>query len=275
MLDKCVKLKTDKFSVDTCGTGADRSGSFNISTAAAFVAAGAGVSIAKHGNRSITSKSGSSEVLKELGVKIDAKTEVMEKAVNTAGICFMFAPQYHPAMKYVMTVRKELTVRTIFNILGPLTNPAGAKGRVFGVFSGDLLDLLAEVLLHTGVTRAFILHSEDGMDEISLSAPTTIVELKDGKTWKYTFQPEDVGIKKALLSDLKGEGPVENAKIIIDIFRGAKGPRRDVVVLNAAAAIIAGGLAEDMVTAVKIAEKSIDSGSAMEKLEMLRKISNE
>ncbi len=275
MLEKCVKIKADKYCVDTCGTGGDMSGTFNISTAAAFVAAGAGVTIAKHGNRSITSKSGSSDVLTELGVRIDASPAIMKRAINQVGIGFLFAPLYHPAMKYVMPVRRELKVRTVFNILGPLTNPARAEGRVLGVFSDKLLDPLADVLLRIGVKRAFVLHGADGLDEISLCGETTVVEVKDGKTWKYVIKPEDFGMKRAVASDLAGEGPRENAVMILEILKGMKGPKRDVVLINAAAAIVAGNLAKDMTEGIMLAAKSIDSGAALEKLEKLKIISNE
>jgi anthranilate phosphoribosyltransferase len=209
-----------------------------------------------------------------LGVKVDIPSSLTEEAINTIGIGFMFAPLYHPAMKYVMPARKELKVRTVFNILGPITNPARAEGRVLGVFSESLLDHLAEVLLHTGVKRAFVLHGADGLDEISLCAPTSVVEVRDGRIWKYCLNPEDYGFDLAAPEALAGEGPIENAKMILDILSGMPGPRRNVVLLNAAAAIVAGGGAEDLKKGLVLAANSIDSGAAMRKLEELKIITN-
>ena len=259
--------------VDTCGTGGAAVKTFNISTAAALVAAGAGVHIAKHGNRGITSKCGSADVLAELGVNIEAGPDIVARCIKEAGIGFMFAPKYHPAMKYVQPVRKTLGFRTVFNFLGPLANPAGAQAQVMGVADQGLMPVVAEALNLLGVRHAIIVHS-DGLDEISTMGPTQIMELKAGKLIKWTLKPGDFGIKTTTLESLSGGDAKYNAEIVKNILSGKdKGPRKDIVVLNAAAAIMAGGLASDFASAVRIAEQSIESGSAMRRLEMLVRIS--
>ena len=274
MLDKSVRIRIGKPCLDTCGTGGDHSGTFNISTAAAFVASGAGVVVAKHGNRSVTSSCGSSEVFQELGVNINARPHIMEKAINDVGIGFLFAPLYHPAMKFVGNVRKELGVRTMFNILGPLSNPARAEGRVLGVFDESLLDIMPAILAKTGVKRAFVLRSRDGLDEISLNAETRMMFLNEGEVKEMILDPVRLGFKPADPASLKGKGASVNAGIIRSILEGQRSAARDITVLNASAAIVIAGLASGFEEAIGLAERSIDSGKAMEKLEMLKIVSN-
>lgn len=255
--------------VDTCGTGGDSLGTFNISTTAAFVVAGAGVPVAKHGNRSITSKCGSADVLAELGVNLEAPPEVMEECIHQVGIGFLFAPKLHPAMKHAMGPRKELGFRTIFNLLGPLSNPAGAKCQVLGVFAPELTEMFAEVLKRLGSRRVFVVHGQDGMDEITVTGTTRISELRDGTVRTYNFDPLCVMEDYADLSTLAGGDAKTNAAITRAILEGEKGPRRDIVCLNAAAGLIAGGKAADFVDGFAVAGRSIDSGNALKALEGL------
>jgi anthranilate phosphoribosyltransferase len=271
----CIKIDTgiDNL-VDTCGTGGASVKTFNISTASAIVAAGAGVHIAKHGNRAITSKCGSADVLAELGVNIEAGPDIVAKCIKEAGIGFIFAPKYHPAMKYVQPVRKSLGFRTVFNILGPLANPAGAQGQVMGVPEIDLMPIVAEAQHLLGVKHAMIVHS-DGLDEISTMGTTKIMQLKAGKITESTLNPADYGIKKASLDDLKGSDAKGNAQTVRNLISGKEaGNKKDIVVLNAAAAIIVGGLADDFASAIKIAEKAIETGKAIRHLEKLVAVSN-
>jgi anthranilate phosphoribosyltransferase len=271
----CVKVApgVDNL-VDTCGTGGASVKTFNISTASAIVAAGAGVHVAKHGNRAITSRCGSADVLAELGVKIEAGPDIVGRCIKEAGIGFMFAPKYHPAMKYVQPVRKSLGFRTVFNILGPLANPANAAGQVMGVPEAGLMPIVAEALYLLGVKRAMIVHS-DGLDEISTMGPTKIMQLRAGKITESTFNPADYGIKKASLDDLKGGDAKTNAETVRNILNGKEtGKKKDIVVLNAAAAIIVGGLADDFAQAIEFAQKSIETGKAMKCLEKLVAVSN-
>ncbi len=256
--------------VDTCGTGGDSAGTINISTAASFVAAGAGVKVAKHGNRSITSKSGSADVLEELGIRIDLLPDDSARCLEECGMTFMFAQKYHPAFKYIGEARRELGFRTVFNMLGPLLNPAGAKRQVMGVFDGSLTEKIAGVLRMLGSKRALIVHGMDGLDEISLTDRTRITELRDGWIRTYTFDPRQYGFEFCTMSDLKGGSPADNAAVLINILRGEKGPKRDVVILNAAAAIIASGMKDTFEDALVLAEKSLDSGSALEVYEKLK-----
>lgn len=259
--------------VDTCGTGGAAVKTFNISTAAALVAAGAGIHIAKHGNRGITSKCGSADVLAELGVNIEAGPDIVARCIRQAGIGFMFAPKYHPAMKYVQPVRKTLGFRTVFNILGPLANPAGAQAQVMGVADESLMPVVAETLNLLDVRRAIIVHSS-GLDEISTMEPTKITELNAGKLTKWTLNPSDFGIKTTTLESLSGGDAKYNAEIVKNVLTGKdKGPRKDIVVLNAAAAIMVGGLAKDFPAAVGMAGRAIENGEAMNRLEMLVRIS--
>lgn len=260
--------------VDTCGTGGDDSGSFNISTAAALVTAGAGVPVAKHGNRGITSGCGSADVLKALGVDLEIQPEQVEECIREAGIGFLFAPKLHPAMKHAMGPRKELGVRTIFNMLGPLTNPAGAKGQIIGVFDPKLTEPFAKVLQLLGSRRAFIVHGHDGMDEITVTADTRISELVDGTVKTYEFDPLRYIDDYAESTALKGGNPETNASMIRDVLAGTKGAPRDIVCLNAAAAIVAGGKADRFEDGWDLARASIDDGKAGAALEKLIACSN-
>lgn len=255
--------------VDTCGTGGDSLNTFNVSTTAAFVVAGCGVRVAKHGNRAISSKCGSADLLAELGVNIEVNPEVVEDCIREAGIGFLFAPKLHPAMKHAMPARKELGVRTIFNILGPLTNPAGAKGQIIGVFAPELTEPLANVLKLLGSKRAFVVHGKDGMDEITTTTTTRISELNDGQVRTYEFNPLEYIKSYTELSDIAGGTPSYNADITKRVLAGEKGPCRDLVCLNAAAAIVAGGRAVDMREGWKRAQESIDRGMAREALEKM------
>jgi anthranilate phosphoribosyltransferase len=255
--------------VDTCGTGGDARGTFNISTASAFVVAGAGVRVAKHGNRSLSSKCGSADVMETLGVRISLPTAVLARCLEEVGIAFLFAPAMHSAMKYVQPARRELRLRTIFNLLGPLTNPARASAQVVGVYSLGLVEKLAEALSMLGVHRALVVHGLDGLDEITITGPTRIAEVREGNVRSYEVTPEEFGIKRATLEELSGGDAAANAAIIRDILAGKKSPRRDVVLLNAAAALVAAGKTEHLVDALPLAARSIDSGAAAEKLDAL------
>jgi anthranilate phosphoribosyltransferase len=255
--------------VDTCGTGGDSLGTFNISTTAAFVVAGAGVPVAKHGNRSMTSKCGSADVLAELGVNLDVSPDIMEECIHEVGIGFLFAPKLHPAMKHAMGPRRELGFRTIFNLLGPLANPAGARCQVLGVFAPELTEMFAEVLKHLGSQRVFVVHGQDGMDEITITGTTRISELRDGTIRTYNFDPLTVMDDYADIATLIGGDPKQNAVITRSILEGEKGPRRDIVCLNAAAGLIAGGKAADFIEGFCLAGKTIDSGAAWRTLEGL------
>lgn len=260
--------------VDTCGTGGDESMTFNISTASAFVAAGCGVCVAKHGNRSVSSKSGSADVLASLGVNIEAEIARVEECLKEAGIGFLFAPMLHGAMKYAAPVRREIGIRTIFNILGPLTNPAGATRQVIGVYDPLLTDTLAKVLFNLGSRHAFIVAGEDGLDEITLTDETRVTELKDGLIKTYHIKPEDFGFERCAPADLKGGDPEVNAGIIRDILDGKKGPQRDVVILNSAAAVVASGMVEGFKEGIALSRGAIDSGEAAKKLDRLKEITN-
>jgi anthranilate phosphoribosyltransferase len=259
--------------VDTCGTGGDQQHTFNISTTVAFVVAGAGVSVAKHGNRSVSSKSGSADVLEALGIRIDLAPAEVEKAIEDIGIGFMFAPNFHGAMKHAVGPRREIGVRTVFNILGPLTNPAGATAQVLGVYDPDLTEVMAYVLGNLGIKHALVVHGHDGLDELSNTGESKISELKDGKVTTYTLIPEECRVKRTSIDMLKGGSAEDNAKITLEVLKGAKSPRRDIVLINAAAALIAADKAESFEDGVKTAAKSIDSGNASAKLEALREFS--
>ena len=275
MREKVTKIETSAdLLVDTCGTGGDGAHTFNISTTAAFVAAGAGLHIAKHGNRSVSSKSGSADVLKALGVNIEADVATVAKCVDEVGIGFLFAPMLHPAMKYAIGPRREIGIRTIFNILGPLTNPAGARVQLLGVYDPALTANLAHVLKNLGSDHVFVVHGADGLDEITITDKTYVAELVDGQVRSYVTDPEAFGISRADISSLIGGSAEENAQITLDILNGERGARRDIVLLNSAAAIVAGGLAANLVEGIQLAAESIDSGKALEKLELLKKASN-
>ena len=265
---------TDDALIDTSGTGGDASGTFNISTATAFVTAGAGVRVAKHGNRSISSKCGSADVVEALGLNIQLTPEKAAQCLREAGICFLYAPNLHPAMKQVQVVRRELRMRTIFNLLGPLTNPARASGQVVGVYSLELVEKLAEALSMLGLRRAVVVHGLDGLDEITITGPTRIAEAREGVVKSYEVEPEEFGMQRASLQDIAGGDAKQNAEIIRAILRGEQSPCRDVVVLNAAAALVASGRVDHLSDAIPIAQKSIDSGSATEKLSALIRLSS-
>jgi anthranilate phosphoribosyltransferase len=260
--------------VDTCGTGGDSCDTFNISTTSALVVAGAGVPVAKHGNRAISSKCGSADVLAALGVNLDVPPEVEEEAIREAGIGFLFAPGLHPAMKYAMPPRKEMGVRTVFNMLGPLTNPAGAKYQIIGVFSPELTEPFANVLRLLGSKRAFIVHGHDGMDEMTTTTATRVSELVDGQVKTYDFDPLELLEDYADPADLAGGDAEANAAITRSILEGRKGAPRDIVCLNAGAAIVAGGKAANLKEGFVKAEESIDSGGALKALEALVEVTN-
>jgi len=257
--------------VDTCGTGGDTSGTLNISTAAALVAAGAGAPVAKHGNRSVSSKCGSADVMEALGVKLSLPPDRLNACLNEVGIAFLYAPALHSAMKFVQTARRELKVRTVFNVLGPLTNPARAAAQVVGVYSVDLVDKLAEALSMLGLRRALVVHGNDGLDEITISTTTRIAELRDGQVRTYEVSPEEFGLRRAPLSEIAGGDAATNAAIVRRILRGEKSARRDVVLLNAAAALVASGGYDSLASAMPVAAEAIDSGAALAKLEALAK----
>ena len=270
MRELASKVDVDKnHLVDTCGTGGDSSGSFNISTASAIVVAAAGGKVAKHGNRSISSKSGSADVLETAGVNLEISPEQVASCVNEIGVGFMFAPLHHSAMKHAIGPRREMAVRTIFNVLGPLTNPAGAPNQVLGVFSKDLVEPLAHVLKRLGSNHVLVVHAEDGMDEISIATPTFVAELNDGVVTTYTIQPEDFGMSRADLEQIRATDSAHSLEIIKGIFNNTDGPAKDIVCLNAGAAIYAAGLAASLAEGVKKAQDVIASGAVAEKLEQL------
>lgn len=274
MRDKAAHIKAPEGVLDTCGTGGDMSHTFNISTTTAFVVAAAGVPVAKHGNRAVSSKSGSADVLEALGIKIDLPPEKVEKCLFETGFGFLFAPLFHPAMKYAVGPRREMGIRTIFNILGPLTNPADAKRQVVGVFSSKLTDTLAKVLGNLGAEDAMVVHGEDGLDEITISDGTKVSRFFNGKVEDMYLAPEDFGLERGGTSDLLGGDKDENARITVSILSGEKGPKRDVVLLNSAAAIAVSGRVQDLLQAFELAKESIDSGKALKKLEGIKKVSN-
>jgi anthranilate phosphoribosyltransferase len=255
--------------IDTCGTGGDTSGTFNISTATAFVVAGAGVRVAKHGNRSVTSKCGSADVMEALGVNINLPPAQIAACLEQVGIAFLFAPALHSAMKHVQTARRELRLRTVFNLLGPLTNPARATCQVVGVYSADLVEKLAEALSMLGLRRALVVHGGDGLDEITITGPTRIAEVREGQVHSYEVTPEEFGLQRATLDDISGGDAAGNAALIRDVLSGKKSARRDVVLLNAAAALVAAGRADHLREAVPLAAAAIDSGAALAKLQAL------
>lgn len=270
MRRKALRIQTSAQTVvDTCGTGGDGALTFNISTTTAFVVAGCGVTVAKHGNRSVTSQCGSADVLETLGVKLDTEPEIVEEAVQDIGIGFLFAPLYHGAMRYAAQARKEIGLRSIFNMLGPLTNPASANCQLIGVYAPELTEMFAQALQLLEVKRAFVVHGHDGLDEISVCAPTRVSELNDGLIRTYDIVPEKFFSTLADPADLKGGNPEENAQITLNILKGEKGPKRDIVLLNAAAALVAADKALDFQEGIQVAEKAIDDGAALAKLEAL------
>jgi len=272
MRAKAVHVLANGPVVDTCGTGGDGSGTFNISTATAFVAAAA-LKVAKHGNRAMSSQCGSADVLEALGVRIELNAEQVKKCLDTAGIGFMFAPAFHPAMKFAAAPRREIGIRTVFNILGPLTNPARATAQVLGVAEENMLEKMANVLGSLGCQHALVVHGDDGLDEITISDSTQIAELKNGAVKRYAVRPEDFGLKRAPASSLKGGTAQDNAALLRRILAGELSPARDIVLLNAAAVLLAGDKIANLKEGVKLAGELIDSGEAQAKLEQLIKVS--
>jgi anthranilate phosphoribosyltransferase len=273
--DHMVNVDRDEINVedetilDTCGTGGDATNTFNVSTACAFVAAGAGVSVAKHGNRAVSSLCGSADVIENLGVKLDITSSDVERCIKEVGIGFLYAPIFHGAMRYAAGPRQEIGVRTIFNLLGPLTNPAGASAQVLGVYDPTLTEKIAHVLKRLGSREAFVVCGEGTLDEISTCGPTRISHLKNGEVRTFDLTPEEVGLRRATPEAIKGGNAIENAQIIREILNGQQGPKRDIVLLNAAAAFMAVGLDSNFKEGIERAKISIDSGQAKEKLEQL------
>jgi anthranilate phosphoribosyltransferase len=260
--------------VDTCGTGGDTSGTFNISTATALTVAGAGVRVAKHGNRSVSSRCGSADVMEVLGVNITLPPARVAACLEEVGIAFLFAPAMHSAMKYVQPARRELRLRTVFNLLGPLTNPARASAQVVGVYSAELVEKLAQALCMLGLERGFVVHGRDGLDEITITGPTLVAEIRCGRVHAYDIAPEDFAIKRGSLADISGGDVQANADIIQELLAGKRSPRRDVVLLNSAAALVAAGRSDSMADALPLASAALDSGAARAKLEALVRFTN-
>jgi anthranilate phosphoribosyltransferase len=260
--------------VDTCGTGGDGAHTFNISTAAAFIAAGAGVKVAKHGNRAASSQCGSADVLEELGVNLNLSPEQVARCIDEVGIGFLFARSFHPAMRHAAPVRSELGVRTVFNLLGPLTNPAGATRQVLGVFDAQWVEPIAHVLKNLGAERAFVVHGAGGLDEISTLGETHVAEVGQDTILSYTIAPEEFDIQRAMPDDLRGGTPQQNAEIVLECLDAVPNPRRDIALLNATAAIVAAGLAEDLKEGLERAQQSVNSGAARETLEALIALSH-
>jgi anthranilate phosphoribosyltransferase len=270
MRESAIPVKPNRNQlVDTCGTGGDGSGTFNISTTVAFLAAGAGLAVAKHGNRSVSSRCGSADLLQALGVNLELTPEQVAKCIDEVGIGFLFAPKLHPAMKYALAPRQEIGLRTIFNILGPLSNPAQAKRQLLGVYHSDLTELMAEVLLALGAEHAFVVHGADALDELSVTGQNKISRLHNGHIETYYLDPQDLGLPRAKLSDLAGGSVEDNAAITKALLAGKDGPKRDVILLNAAAVLIAGGKASSFSEGLKLAAEAIDNGSAQRKLHQL------
>ena len=274
MRAKMLGVKAPADAVDVVGTGGDASGSYNISTCAAFVVAGAGTPVAKHGNRALSSKSGAADVLQALGVNIELNASQVGACIREAGIGFMFAPAHHPAMKNVGPTRVELGTRTIFNLLGPLSNPAGVKRQMIGTFSRQWVEPMAQVLKNLGSESIWVVHGSDGLDEITTAGPTSVAELKDGEIRAFEIAPEDAGLKRAKPEDLRGGDADHNAKALLDVLKGKPGPFRDVAIFNAAAALVVAGKAKDLKDGAAIAAKAIDSGEAEGRLDRLIAVSN-
>ncbi|WP_428409292.1 anthranilate phosphoribosyltransferase [Hyphococcus sp.] len=274
MRDHALKVDAPDDVIDTCGTGGDGAGTYNISTAAALIAAGCGVKVAKHGNKALSSKSGSSEVLEALGVRLDIPPEKIVRCIEDANVGFMFAALHHKAVGHVAAARKALGVRTMFNVLGPLSNPAGAKRQVMGVFARDLVRPIAEVMPHLGVTRAWVVHGSDGLDELTTTGATHVAELKDGLVSEFEVTPEDAGLSRAKAADLEGGDPSENAAALWRLLEGEQSAYRDISVLNAASALIVADKAENLNQAARMAEQAIDSGAAKAALSELVEVSN-
>jgi len=260
--------------LDTCGTGGDKSGTFNVSTIVAFVASGCGIAVAKHGNRSVSSCCGSADILEALGININLSKEIIEKCLDEIGIAFLFAQNLHPAMKYAMPARKEIGKRTLFNILGPLTNPAGATHQLIGVYDGNLSERISKVLLNLGTKHALVIHGEDGLDEITTTSKTKVCEANNGRINCYDIEPESFGVKIASMKDLAGGDVSQNVEILFNVLSGKPGAKRDIVILNAAAAVYAADKVRTLQDGMKLAAESIDSGSALKKLNLLKEFSN-
>ena len=275
MRDHALKVEHDMDVMEIVGTGGDHAHSINISTTAAFIISAAGVKVAKHGNRAASSKSGAADCLEALGVNLDQPPEKAVKELREIGLCFLFAQKYHTSMKYVGAVRKELGIRTVFNILGPLTNPAHPKRMLLGVYDEYLLEPLAKVLLSLGVERGLVIHGQDCLDELSMSAPTSVCEFRDGWFRRYTIKPEDFGFVRCQKSDICGGTPKENAADTLAILKGAQGPKTDIVLLNAGAAIYLGGAADSIAAGIEKARQMIASGAALKQLEEFKRLSNE
>lgn len=274
MREKAITIKAPEGVLDTCGTGGDMSHTFNISSTTAIVVSACGVPVAKHGNRSVSSQSGSADLLETLGVKIDLPPGKVEACLFETGFGFLFAPLFHPTMKYAIGPRREMGIRTIFNILGPLTNPAGAKRQLLGVFADNLTETLAMVLGNLGAIDAMVIHGEDGLDEISISDATRVSRFKDGRVENFFVAPEDFGIRKREIDLIRGGNKEDNAVITLSILSGERGPKRDIVLMNSSAALMVAGKAEDFRTALLVAADAIDSGMASKKLEEVKKVSN-
>ncbi len=274
MREHATPVETGLDTFEIVGTGGDNARSFNISTTALFVLAAGGVKVAKHGNRAASSSSGTADCLEALGINIQQNPELCKKLLDKVGACFMFAQKYHSSMKYVGAIRRELGVRTVFNILGPITNPARPAFQLLGVYDEYLVEPLAHVLSSLGVKRGLVVYGQDRLDEISISAPTTVCEFDGSAYQTYTIQPEDFGLQRGQKSDIVGGTPAENAQITLDLLKGAKGPRRDIVLLNAGAGLYIAGKAETLADGVKLAAELIDSGAALKKVDELRRASN-
>jgi len=274
MREKATRIKAPAGVIDTCGTGGDMSGTFNISTTAAIVVAASGIPVAKHGNRSVSSRSGSADVLESLGVKIELPPDKVERCLFETGFGFLFAPLFHPSMKFAVGPRREMGIRTIFNILGPLTNPAGARHQILGVFADKLTEPLASVLGNLGTADAMVVHGEDGLDEITISNGTRVSRYKNDKVETFYVTPEDFGFQKTSLEHLIGGDKERNAEITLSILNGEKGPKREIVLMNSAAALVVAGVTNDFINAIDIAVETIDSGKAIKKLEEIKKVSN-
>ena len=270
-----VAVDSDTHILDTCGTGGDKKGTFNISTISALVVAGAGVKVAKHGNRSVSSKCGSADLMQALGVNIDVSVKKVEECINKVGFGFLYAPLFHSAMKHVAASRKEIGIRTIFNMLGPLTNPSMASAQLLGVYQSELTERFSKVLKNLGCKHALIVYGSDGLDEITITGKTKITEFKDGKIKTFYIHPEDFGIKVGTLTDLKGGDIKENTLIAQELLKGKKGAKRDLVLLNSAAGLIASGKAKDFPQGIELSAGSIDRGKAMIVLQKLVRLTNE
>lgn len=275
MRDKAVRIqaKNGECVVDTCGTGGDGKGTFNISTAVAFVAAGGGCTVAKHHNRSVSSQCGSADVLEALGVNYALPPERAEACLHEFGLAFLFAPSFHPATRHALIPRREIGIRTAFNLLGPLTNPAGATIHLAGLYREDLLQPITKVLRNLGSKAAFVVHSEDHCDEISITGKTNVCQLKDGKIETYQIEPEMAGLKRTSLEEIQGGAPEKNADILLRVLRGEPGPRRDVILLNTSAVFVAAEKVSNLRDGIEMARESIDSGRAMQKLEEMIRFS--